>query len=353
MQITDPARTALYYQALLERDSGFVGIFYAAVKTTGVFCISTCRARKPKPENTVFYDTAADAAAAGFRPCKICRPDRTDVPPYVLRAYGLLHGEPGRHIGDADLRSHGISPDALRRWFKQHYRTTFHAYQRMRRISAAAGAMARGSIADSAFEAGWQSLSGFAYSYRKYLGDTPVNAHPPIVSHRFRTPLGDMLACATEQGLCLLEFVGSRRIAREQQDLSRLLGRRFLFGENRHTEQAEREVGEYFQGVRRQFGVALHTPASVFQQTVWDALRGIPYGETTHYQALAARIGQPSAVRAVAAANGANRVSLIIPCHRVIGKDGSLTGYGGGLQRKQWLLEHESGLGRREADLFG
>ncbi|WP_416191562.1 methylated-DNA--[protein]-cysteine S-methyltransferase [Neisseria sp. CCUG12390] len=179
-----------------------------------------------------------------------------------------------------------------------------------------------------------------------------MNAEP-IVSHRFHTPLGDMLACATEQGLCLLEFVGSRRIEREQQDLSHLLQRRFVFGTNRHIEQTETEIGEYFQGARQRFDVALHMPADAFRQTVWAALREIPYGETTHYQALAERIGRLDAVRAVAAANGANRVSIIVPCHRVIGKDGSLTGYGGGLQRKQRLLEHERGQNRREADLFG
>lgn len=220
-------------------------------------------------------------------------------------------------------------------------------------ISAVSDGITHESMANGAFQAGWQSLSGFAYSYKKLMGDSPMNAALPIVSHRFHTPLGDMLACATEQGLCLLEFVGSRRIAREQQDLSRLLQRRFVFGENRHTEQTEIEIGEYFQGLRQRFDVALHTPANSFQQTLWAELRHIPYGKTTYYQALAERIGHPSAVRAVAAANGANRVSIIIPCHRVIGKDGSLTGYGGGLRRKQWLLEHERGLHRSEADLFG
>lgn len=179
-----------------------------------------------------------------------------------------------------------------------------------------------------------------------------MNALPPIVSHRFRTPLGDMLACATEQGLCLLEFVGSRRIGCEQQDLSRQLQRRFVFGSNGHTEQTEAEITEYFQGRRHRFDVALHLPGPPFQQAVWAALCEIPYGTTTHYQALAQHLGRPAAVRAVAAANGANRVSVIVPCHRVIGKDGSLTGYGGGLQRKQWLLEHESGLHRRSPDLF-
>ena len=113
------------------------------------------------------------------------------------------------------------------------------------------------------------------------------------------------------------------------------------------------QLGEYFQGTRREFSVPLHAPGSPFQRRVWNALQTIPYGETTHYQALAEQLGKPAAVRAVAAANGANRLSILIPCHRVIGKDGSLTGYGGGLQRKQWLLDHEQGRHQVQPDLLG
>lgn len=113
------------------------------------------------------------------------------------------------------------------------------------------------------------------------------------------------------------------------------------------------QLGEYFQGTRREFSVPLHAPGSPFQRRVWNALQTIPYGETAHYQALAEQLGNPAAVRAVAAANGANRLSILIPCHRVIGKDGSLTGYGGGLQRKQWLLDHEQGRHQVQPDLPG
>ncbi|QMT39595.1 methylated-DNA--[protein]-cysteine S-methyltransferase [Neisseria shayeganii] len=173
-----------------------------------------------------------------------------------------------------------------------------------------------------------------------------------IYTHCFHSPLGDMIACATEQGLCLLEFVGSKRIEREQQDLQRLLKQRLMAGKNRHLEQAEAELREYFAGERRQFNVPLHTPSTPFQAIVWTALQQVQYGETISYQEQAERIGKPSAVRAVANANGQNRVSIIIPCHRVIGADGSLTGYGGGLQRKQWLLEHEGGKKPNSGGLF-
>ena len=156
--------------------------------------------------------------------------------------------------------------------------------------------------------------------------------------HSFPSPLGNILAAASERGLCLLEFAGSRRIDDELRDLQRLLGCQTKQGENEHTRLVQTQLGEYFQGTRREFSVPLQT---------------IPYGETTHYQALAEQLGNPAAVRAVAAANGANRLSILIPCHRVIGKDGSLTGYGGGLQRKQWLLDHEQGRHQVQPDLLG
>jgi len=163
-----------------------------------------------------------------------------------------------------------------------------------------------------------------------------------------------MFVCASEQGVCLLEFAVSQRNEREFAELQRLLGSRILAGENDHTRQAESEIGEYFAGTRQQFGVALHLPGTAFQQQVWQALQTIPYGDTTSYQQQADRLGKPAAIRAVAGANGANRVAIIVPCHRVIGKDGSLTGYGGGLQRKAWLLAHEqcSRFGDTQPQLF-
>lgn len=164
-----------------------------------------------------------------------------------------------------------------------------------------------------------------------------------LYATRFNTPLGAMIAIAADEGLCLLEFEGGRRVAREQEDLQRLTGRRIRAAAHPLLAQAEREIGEYFQAGRRQFEVPLFTPDTPFRQQVWQVLLTIPYGQTRSYQQQAEALGNPAAVRAVASANGANRVSIIIPCHRVIGKDGSLTGYGGGLQRKMWLLQHEQG----------
>lgn len=174
-----------------------------------------------------------------------------------------------------------------------------------------------------------------------------------IVTHTFASPVGPMAVCATARGVCLLEFVDGRRVDAELDDLQRLLGAQIVPGENNHTRQAMQEMAEYFAGERTQFDVALELPGSDFQRSVWEVLLGIPFGETISYQEQADRLGLRAAIRAVASANGANRVAIIVPCHRVIGKDGSLTGYGGGLPRKRWLLDHErrhGGLG--QLDLF-
>ena len=164
-----------------------------------------------------------------------------------------------------------------------------------------------------------------------------------LYSQTITTPLGQMLIAASTRGVCLAEFAGTPRMERESRNLERLFQARTEAGGNEHTAQAAQELSAYFRGERQRFTVALDTPGTDFQRQVWAALRDIPYGTISHYQALAATIRQPAAVRAVAAANGANRVAILIPCHRIIGKDGTLTGYGGGLPRKAWLLAHERG----------
>jgi AraC family transcriptional regulator of adaptative response/methylated-DNA-[protein]-cysteine methyltransferase len=150
-----------------------------------------------------------------------------------------------------------------------------------------------------------------------------------------------MYAGATATGICLLEFTDRRMLETEFRDLQRRLNAIILAGENRHIVQLKAELNEYFLGARKSFSVALHTPGTIFQEATWRALKQIPYGETCSYQCQAEKLQVPKAIRAVASANGHNRVAIIIPCHRVIGKNGNLTGYAGGLERKKWLLDHE------------
>lgn len=338
-----------YYQALLDRNSQYLGVFYVAVKTTNIFCIATCRARKPKLENVVFYTTAKEALLNGFRPCKICRPtENVDEPPTeVKRAIELVSGNPEKKISDHHLKQLGYSPEKIRRWFKKHHNMTFQSYQRMIRINMAYQNLKKGNtVTTSAFKSGYESLSGFGYTFKNILKTAPGNANQVniIYLHRFTTILGPMFACASSEGICLLEFTDRRMLETEFNDLRKRLKAKIIAGKNEHLVNVEKQIQEYFEGKRANFNVPLDTPGTEFQQKVWRHLKEIPFGSTRSYKQQAIAIGQPNAIRAVASANGHNRISIIIPCHRVIGSDGKLTGYGGGLPRKQWLLEYEEKL---------
>ena len=158
------------------------------------------------------------------------------------------------------------------------------------------------------------------------------------------TPLGIMIAGGVEDGICLLEFSDRRMLNTEYKQLSQHFSAKFVKGENPHFDLFRKELKEYFAHKLNDFTVPLNAPGTVFQKAVWKELRNIPFGKTRSYKEQSEALGNPGAIRAVATANGANRISIIIPCHRVIGSDGSLTGYGGGLWRKRWLLEHEGNL---------
>ena len=168
----------------------------------------------------------------------------------------------------------------------------------------------------------------------------------PLIEYRYASPMGEMLAIASPAGLCLLEFVGQGGVDRELAQVEAARAGPAVDGRNALTEQLGRELAEYYGGQRQQFDVPLDLVGTPFQLRVWQALLAIPYGHTWSYGQQAQHIGQPTATRAVAAANGQNKVSIIVPCHRVIGSNGTLTGYGGGLPRKQWLLALESGESR-------
>ena len=349
MKITDPALVDAYYQALVERKPDFVGIFYVGVTTTSIFCIATCRARKPKPENVVFYDSVKDALDNGFRPCKICKPTENaeEAPKPVLEAMQLVRANPKEKVSDGMLRTQGIAPEMVRRWFNKNFGMTFQAYQRMYRVNVAYQELKQGkNTTAAAYDAGYESLSGFGYTYKKLLGNSPQNSleNDPVLINRVTTPLGPMFVGATSQGICLLEFTDRKRLENEFKDLQRLLKTRIIAGENVHIKQVKKELAEYFAGTRKTFEVALHTPGTDFQNQVWKALDTIAYGTTATYSQQAEKIDKVSAVRAVGTANGANRISIIIPCHRVVGTNGKLTGYGGGLARKQWLIDFERSM---------
>ena len=341
--LTLPA--AVMHKALAERDAAYAGLFFVAVKTTGIFCRVGCPARTPKPENVQFFPTVKDALDAGFRPCKVCRPlERIgETPPEFRALLEEIHSQPGLRISARGLLERGIQPDALRRWFKKHHGITFHAYQRYVKIGRAVEQLKSGvAVTDVALES-YDSLSGFQESFKQAVGLSPRQSveQTVILITRLTTPLGLMMAGAVEDKLCLLEFCDRRMLPTELEQLKRLHRGPTIMGHCALFDETQRQLDDYFAGRLTEFTLPLSLQGTPFQEAVWQGLREIPYGTTRSYREQAARLGMPTAVRAVARANGMNRVAIVVPCHRVIGHDGGLTGYGGGLERKQWLLNHE------------
>lgn len=163
-----------------------------------------------------------------------------------------------------------------------------------------------------------------------------------IFSSIIETPMGQMFACANHEGVCLLEFADRKDLDKQKAGLQKLLKTEIVPGPNRALRSLQKQLDEYFIGQRIKFELPMVMTGTPFQKKVWKALLEIPFGKTLTYQTLTNQLGDPKAIRAVAGANGANKMAIIIPCHRVIGSDGTLIGYAGGLSRKQWLLDHEN-----------
>jgi AraC family transcriptional regulator of adaptative response/methylated-DNA-[protein]-cysteine methyltransferase len=343
---TELPTQAVMLEAFLERDTTFDGIFVTGVSTTGIFCRPTCPAKKPRPENLSFFGTPHDALLAGFRPCKRCRPlEPAGTPPEWLRPLlDAVEEAPKRKWTDQDVRARGLSPERVRRWFKRNHGMTFQAYHRARRLGSALGQVRGGSsVGRAAVDVGYDSLSGFQDAFRQYFGTTPTDLEGSLVIQvsRVSTPLGPMLAAASDDELVLLEFVDRRALPTQVRRIRQRMGAVFVPGRNRLIDQVAQELSGYFSGERRSFSTPTAMPGTSFQEDVWSALLQIPYGETRSYGELARTVGRPAAVRAVGRANGHNALAIVVPCHRVVGGSGKLVGYGGGLWRKQRLLELE------------
>jgi AraC family transcriptional regulator of adaptative response/methylated-DNA-[protein]-cysteine methyltransferase len=338
-------------RACARRDAGYDGVFFLAVRTTGVFCRPSCPARKPLPKNTEYFPTAREAMFAGYRPCKRCRPLETDgTPPewvrQLLRRTGDGHSA---RLRAADLRAQGIDPARARRYFLRHYGMTFQAYQRARRLGMALHQIRQGgNLIEVGYDTGYESPSGFRDAFVRTFGRSPGRSRSGdcVVTRMIESPVGPLLAGATSRALCLLEFTDRRCLETQLAVVRKRFGCSVVPGGNEHLSRIESELVEFFAGRRRTFDVALEYPGTEFQERVWGALLRIPYGETWSYERLAEEVGRPGAQRAVGTANGANRIAIVIPCHRVVNKDGRLGGYGGGLWRKQFLLDLERGQAR-------
>lgn len=333
-------------RAFRERESAFEGVFFAAVRTTGVFCRPTCSARMPRPENLEFFATAGEALSAGYRPCLRCRPlvPVGETPSWIEALLEALERDPQRRWTDADLSARGLCPRRVRSWFQREHGVTFHAFARARRLGEALERVQEGeAVTPVAFASGYDSLSGFHAAFRQFAGASPSAARGRrlIRLTRLTSPLGPLVAGASDEALVLLEFADRRALPTQIRTLARRLRAQFVPGRSAVLDRLRLELEAYFAGELQRFSLPLLAPGTPFQESVWRALQELPPGTTCSYGELAARIGRPTAVRAVASANGANRLAIVIPCHRVVGADGSLTGYAGGLWRKRRLLELE------------
>jgi len=339
----------ILYNALLKKDSNYEGIFFAGIKTTGIFCRPSCTARKPKKDNVEYFPSVNEALQHGYRPCKVCHPlqPKGEAPSWLILLLKEIDQNQNLKLKDADLKKREIDPARIRRWFKKNHGMTFQAYLRMLRINSAFGRIKHGEkVIESAYNGGYESLSGFTESFKKSTGFSPSQSkHKNVITiTRILTPLGPMLAGATDEGICLLEFVDRRMIETQIKRLKKYLHAELVPGNNKYFDELSYQLKEYFDGERKVFDVPLHIPGTEFQLQVWKELQKIPYGITRSYKDQAIAIENPRAVRAVARANGDNRIAIIIPCHRVIGNNGELVGYGGGTWRKQHLLNLENAI---------
>lgn len=329
-------------------DVSYDGVFFLGVRTTGIFCRPSCPARKPYPKNVEFFATAEEAQCAGYRPCKRCKPTETigAAPEWVSDLLADVERDPSLRLKDDDLRARGLDPASVRRFFLKRYGQTFHAYARAQRLGKALEALQNGAkLDDVALGYGYDSHSGFREAFSRLFGQAPGQSRNGacILVSWIDTPLGIMVAGATDEGICLLEF-SDRPILEEQFGaLQKWFARPIVPGQNEHLNQLQTELAEYFAGTRQQFDVPLVYPGTPFQSRVWDQLLRIPYGDTRSYQQVADSLDAPNAPRAVGHANSLNRIAIVIPCHRVVNKHGTLGGYGGGLWRKQLLLDLERG----------
>ena len=333
-------------QAFSRGDASYDGIFFVGVTTTGVFCRPSCPARKPLPENVAFYPSAREALFSGFRPCKRCRPMHTDgrPPEWVEGLLIKVDEDPTRRIKDADLRENGLAPERVRRYFARTYGMTFQAYCRGRRMGEALGQIRAGAeLDDVALGQGWDSHSGFREAFAKAFGKPPgkSRAEECVEVAWLESPLGPLVAGATNDGLCLLEFTDRRMLEAQFRTVGKLFRCSAVPGRNAHHEKLADELTRYFAGSLSIFTVPVLLRGTPFQTAVWEKLLRIPYGATLSYEQLAESVERPGACRAVGSANGANRIAIVVPCHRVVNKDGALGGYGGGLWRKRRLLELE------------
>lgn len=336
----------ILYQALIEKNTEYEGVFFVGVTTTGVFCRPTCPARKPKFEHCEFFETAQAALLASYRPCKRCKPlsHPSQVSELVQILVQAVEENPEKRWKDRDFQQLSIDATTARRQFKKRFGMTFVEYARARRMGLAMKQIRQGeAVIDAQLASGYESSSGFRDAFSRIMGAAPtkLGLKSILKASWLDTKLGPMIAIASDTALYLLEFVDRRGLEREVERLRERTKSAIIPGKTPPISSIEKELTSYFDGNLKEFHTPLFLLGSPFQKQVWEELKKIPYGDTCSYLDIAKMMERPSSFRAVAQANGANQLAIIIPCHRVINTNGELGGYGGGITRKQWLLNLE------------
>ncbi len=346
--VTD--RTDARWRMVLDRDESFDGRVWYGVKTTGVYCRPSCAARTPKPENVAFYDTCDAAEAAGLRPCKRCKP-REEAP--KARQAALI-AEACRRIETAEeepsleqlARAAGLSPYHFHRVFKAATGLTPKAYAAAKRAGRVREGLSQGErVTDALYDAGYGSNSRFYERSNDILGMTPKRFQDGgrDTDIRFavaQCSLGAILVAQSDKGVVAISLGDDpERLARDLQDR---FPKANLIGADTGFEKRVAQVIGFVEAPGNGLDLPFDIRGTAFQQRVWQALRAIPVGRTASYAEIAGRIGQPEAVRAVAGACAANTLAVVIPCHRVVRTDGSLSGYRWGVERKRALLDRET-----------
>ncbi len=339
-----------WWQAVASRDRSADGTFYYAVRTTGVYCRPSCASRLPRRENVSFHESCADAEAAGFRACKRCRPaERTPVEAQlaaVAKACAILAERDSAPPLAKLAAAVGVSPFHFHRLFKQVVGATPREYARARRVARFGRALDSGRrVSEAAYGAGFGSSSRAYEDAASGMGMTPgarrrAGQGEVIRFATAKTPLGWVLVAATERGICAAEL-GDRR-----ESLVAGLTSRFAAATLREDRASLRDwvarIAAFIASPDHALELPLDVRGTAFQAQVWRALQRIPPGSTASYAEIAAALGRPRAVRAVAQACASNPVALVVPCHRAVRSDGELAGYRWGTERKRALLARES-----------
>jgi AraC family transcriptional regulator, regulatory protein of adaptative response / methylated-DNA-[protein]-cysteine methyltransferase len=338
------------WDAVVHRDRTADGLFYYSVRTTGVYCRPSCGARLPRRENVTFHASCEDAEQSGFRPCKRCRPDqpaREDQhAAAVAKACRLIEAADEVPSLDELAAAVGMSNFHFHRVFKSITGVTPKAYATAQRAQRVRTELSRGgSVTQAIYNAGFNSNGRFYAASSDVLGMKPgtFRAGGDGETIRFAVgecSLGSVLVAATGRGVCAI-LLGDDPDALVQ-DLQRRFSNAQLVGGDAEFEQLVAKVVGLVESPGQGWNLPLDVRGTAFQQRVWQALREIPAGSTVSYSQVAARVGAPKAVRAVAQACASNAVAVAIPCHRVVRRDGGLSGYRWGVERKRALLQRES-----------